>query len=91
LKKAAYILLAYTRSKRTKEGVLAIETESVPEPPEDASIFVEYMEGRETEEATYEEAWQVVNEKSLRGWKLRGMRKVPVCDGVELLWDTSDG
>lgn len=70
---------------------MANETKNVPEPQEDASIFVEYVEGRETEEATYEEAWQVVNDKTLRGWKLQGMEKNPAGDGVELLWDASDG
>jgi hypothetical protein len=84
-------LLAYTRSKRPKEGVLAIETKSVPEPPEDVSIFVEYVEGRETEEATYEEVWHIANERALEGWKLWGMVKAPAGDGVELPWDASDG
>jgi hypothetical protein len=89
LTKVPHIFLGYTRSKRPKEGVLAIGTENVPEPPEDAGIFVEHVEGRETEEATHEEAWQVVNERTLEGWKLRGMEKAG--DGVELLWDASDG
>jgi hypothetical protein len=70
---------------------LAVESGNVPEPQEEASIFVEHVEGGEDEEATYEEAWQVVNEKTLRGWKLRGMKKAPAGDGVELLWDASDG
>ena len=82
-------MLAYTRSKRLKEEVLTIETKNVPELPEDASIFVEHVEGRETEEATYEEAWQIVNERILEGWKLRGIEKAGY--GVELLWDASDG
>jgi hypothetical protein len=47
------------------------------------------VEGGEDEEATYEEAWQIVNERTLEGWKLRGMEKAG--DGVELLWDASDG
>lgn len=91
LAKAPHILLAYTRSKRPKEGALAIESGNVPEPQEDASIVVEHVEGCETEEATYEEAWQIVNERALQGWKLRGMEKAPAGDGVELLWDASDG
>ena len=70
---------------------MAIETKNVPELPEDASIFVEPVEGRETEEATYEEAWQIVNERTLEGWKLRGMEKATAGDGVELLWGASDG
>ena len=69
---------------------MAVESGNVPEPPEDASIFVEYVERRETEEATYEEAWQIVNERILEGWNLRGMEKPPAGDGVELLWDSSD-
>jgi hypothetical protein len=70
---------------------LAAETGNVPEPPEDASTFIEYVEGRETEEATYEEVRQIVNERVLEGWKLWGMVKAPAGDGVELLWDASDG
>jgi hypothetical protein len=49
------------------------------------------VEGGEDEEATYEEAWQIVNERALEGWKLRGMEKAPAGDGVELPWDASDG
>jgi hypothetical protein len=56
---------------------LAAETGNVPEPPEDASTFIEYVEGRETEEATYEEVRQIVNERVLEGWKLWGMVKAP--------------
>lgn len=70
---------------------MAVETKNVPEPPEDVSIFVEYVGGCESEEATYEEAWQIVNERTLEGWKLRGMEKAPAGDGVDLLWDASDG
>jgi hypothetical protein len=47
------------------------------------------VEGGEDEEATYEEAWQLVNERALEGWKLRGMEKAG--DGVELPWDATDG
>ena len=83
-------MLAYTRCKKPKEGVLSIENQHVPESSKDASIFVEYVVGTEDQEATYEEAWQVVNEKTLRGWKLRGMEKAPVGDGVELIWEASD-
>lgn len=71
--------------------MLAVETGNVPEPPEDRDILVEYVEGGEDEEATYEEAWQIVNDKTLRGWKLRGMQEDPAGDGVRLLWDASDG
>ena len=70
---------------------MAVETRNVPEPPEDAGILVEYVEGGEDEEATYEEAWQIVNDKTLRGWKLRGMEKDSAGDGVHLLWEPSDG
>ena len=70
---------------------MAIETKNVPEPPEDASIFAEYVEGRETEEATYEEAWHIVNERTLQGWKLRGMEMATAGDYVKLMWDASDG
>ena len=61
---------------------MASETKNVPDPPEDAGILVEHEEGRETEEATYVEAWQVVNDRALQGWKLWGMRKSPAGDGV---------
>ena len=84
-------MLAYTRSKRPKEGVLAIETKNLPEPLEDASIFAEHVEGRETEEASYEEAWQIANERALEGWKPRGMEKATAGDGVELPWVATDG
>ncbi len=82
-------MVAYTRSKRPKEDALAIEPGNVPEPQEDANIVVEHVEGGEDEEAAYEEAWQIVNEKTLRGWKLRDMKQAP--GGVELLWEASDG
>jgi hypothetical protein len=49
------------------------------------------VEGRETEEATYEEAWHIANERALEGRKPRGMVKAPAGDGVELPWDASDG
>ena len=69
---------------------MAVESGNVPEPQEEASIFVEHVEGGKDEEATYEEAWQVVNAKTLEGWKLRGMKEAPAGDGVELLWDAFD-
>lgn len=69
---------------------MAAENGSVPGPPEDGGIFVERVEGGEDEEATYEEAWQVVNERTLRGWKLRGMEADPD-GGVELAWEAPDG
>jgi hypothetical protein len=59
--------------------------------PGDASTFVEHVEGGGDEEATYKETWQIVNEKTLEGRKLRGMEKAPAGDGVELPWDASDG
>ena len=67
---------------------MAVESGNVPEPQEEASIFVEHVEGGKDEEATYEEAWQVVNAKTLEGWKLRGMEKAG--DDVELLWDAPE-
>ena len=70
---------------------MAIETGNVPERPEDAGILAEYVEGGEDEEATYEEAWQIVNDKTLLGWRLQGMEKDPAGDGVRLLWEASDG
>ena len=87
-------MVAYKRSKRPKEGALAIESGKVPESQEDASIIVEHVgEGEDEEaayeEAAYEEAWQIVNEKTLWGWKLRDMKQAP--GGVELLWEASDG
>ena len=88
---ASHILLPIQDPKRAKECVLAIESGNVPEPLEDAGILVEYVEGGEDKEAAYEEAWQVVNDKTLRGWKLRGMEEDPVGDGVKLLWDASHG
>ena len=68
---------------------MAIEIKNASEPPEDAGSCVEHVEGGGDEEAIYEEVWQVVNERTLEGWKLRGTEKVG--DGVELLWDASDG
>ena len=70
---------------------MAIENGNVPDPSEDEGILVEHVEGGEDEDATYEEAWQVVNEKTLRGWRLRGMKEDPAGDGVRLLWEASDG
>lgn len=70
---------------------MAVESADLSGTPEDAGIFVEYVEGGENEEETYEEAWQLVNEKTLQGWKLRGMKKDPTGDGVELMWDAPGG
>ncbi len=70
----------------TEGGCIGQRNQNVPEPSEDGSIFVEHVEGRVTEEA-----WQIVNERVLQGWKLRGMEKAIAGDGVELLWGASDG
>ena len=67
-----------------------VEPTNAPEPPEDADNVVEYVGGEDKEE-TYDEAWQVVNEKTLRGWTLRGMEEDPAGDGVKLTWDASGG
>ena len=69
---------------------MAVESGNVLEPREDASILIEHVEGGEDEEANYEEAWQLVNEKTLRGWNLRDMKGAPG-GGVELLWEAPDG
>lgn len=68
---------------------MAVENGNVPEPSEDRGFFVEHVEEGEDEEATYEEAWQVVNERTLRGWKLRGM-EADLDSGVKLVWEASD-
>ena len=68
-----------------------VEPRNTPEPPEDADTVVEYVGGGEGEEETYEEAWQVVNEKTLRGWRLQGMEEDPAGDGVKLTWDAPGG
>jgi hypothetical protein len=70
---------------------LAVDSGNLHVLDEDARILWRFLEGDEDKEATYEEAWQVVNDKTLRGWKLRGMEEDPAGDGVKLLWDASDG
>jgi len=49
------------------------------------------VEGGEDKEITYDEAWQVVNEKTLEGWKLQGMEEDPSGDSVKLTWDAPGG
>ena len=69
---------------------MAVEPGNVREPSENAGIFVEHLEWGKDEEETYEEAWQIVNERALRGWKLRSMKDAPAGGGVELTWYASD-
>jgi hypothetical protein len=84
-------LLAYTQAKRPKECALAVESGNVSEPQGTRAPSSSTWRGGGDEEATYKETWQIVNEKTLEGRKLRGMEKAPAGDGVELPWDASDG
>jgi hypothetical protein len=69
---------------------LAAETGDVRESSEEAGIFVEHLEWGKDEEETYDEAWQIVNQRTLRGWKLRSMKEAPAGGGVELAWYVPD-
>lgn len=78
------------RIKNPKERVLAVESGDLRRSSENAGIFVEHVEWGKDEEEAYEEAWQIVNERALRGWKLRGMKEAPAGGGVELTWYAPD-
>ena len=67
---------------------MAVEPGDLRESSENAGIFVQHVEWGKDEEETYDEAWQIVNQRTLEGWKLRGMEKAG--DDVELLWDAPE-
>lgn len=80
--------MTYTGPKN--EGVrLGRRTRKRPRDPGGCRHRRRVGRGGKDEKEDYEEAWQIVNEKTLQGWKLQSMEKAPADDDVKLTWETS--